>query len=99
MRKAKFSFGFLNDFFLIWYCSFQEIYCNSHVPVGGPHDPLPARNGQSNGHKNGFRRDAGLNDLKIAHAIKATQVSKPYPKIKHEGAKYVVVNLFFIFSS
>ncbi|VDN59128.1 unnamed protein product [Dracunculus medinensis] len=68
----------------------REIYCNSHVPVGGPHDPLPARNGQSNGHKNGFRRDAGLNDLKIAHAIKATQVSKPYPKIKHEGAKYVV---------
>lgn len=34
--------------------------------------------------------DAGLQDLKIAQAIKATQVLKPYPKIKHEGAKYVV---------
>ncbi|VDM14542.1 unnamed protein product, partial [Wuchereria bancrofti] len=70
----------------------QEIYCNSHVPIAGPHDLPPMRNGYSNGthRSNGFRRDAGLNDLKIAHAIKATQVSKPYPKIKHAGARYVV---------
>ncbi|VDN20256.1 unnamed protein product [Gongylonema pulchrum] len=70
----------------------QEIYCNSHVPTAGPHDLPPLRNGHSNGthRSNGFRRDAGLNDLKIAHAIKATQVSKPYPKIKHAGARYVV---------
>ncbi|KAI1720045.1 hillarin [Ditylenchus destructor] len=40
--------------------------------------------------QNGRKRDAGLDDLKIAHAMKATQVSKPYPKIKHEGAKYIV---------
>uniref|UniRef100_F1KWC6 Kyphoscoliosis peptidase n=2 Tax=Ascaris TaxID=6251 RepID=F1KWC6_ASCSU len=71
----------------------REIYCNGHVPVAGPHDLPPTRNGHpcgsgtSNG---GFRRDAGLEDMKIAHAIKATQVSKPYPKIKHEGARYVV---------
>ncbi|VDM40531.1 unnamed protein product [Toxocara canis] len=71
----------------------QEIYCNSHVPVAGPHDLPPTRNGHQNGSgtSNGaFRRDAGLEDMKIAHAIKATQVSKPYPKIKHEGARYVV---------
>lgn len=56
------------------------------------------RNGYSNGthRSNGFRRDAGLNDLKIAHAIKATQVSKPYPKIKHAGARYVVVNIMIL---
>uniref|UniRef100_A0A915CTT7 Uncharacterized protein n=1 Tax=Ditylenchus dipsaci TaxID=166011 RepID=A0A915CTT7_9BILA len=36
------------------------------------------------------KKDAGLQDLRIAHAMKATQVAKPYPKIKHEGAKYVV---------
>lgn len=34
--------------------------------------------------------DAGLSDMKIAHAMKATQVARPYPKISHEGAKYVV---------
>ncbi|VDO51200.1 unnamed protein product [Onchocerca flexuosa] len=70
----------------------QEIYCNSHVPISGPHNLPPMRNGYSNGtnRSNGFCRDAGLNDLKIAHAIKATQVSKPYPKIKHAGARYVV---------
>lgn len=28
--------------------------------------------------------------MKIAHAMKVTQVMKPYPKIKHEGAKYTV---------
>lgn len=38
-----------------------------------------------------LRSDAGLQDMKIAHAMKATQVLKPYPKIKHEGAKYIVV--------
>ncbi|KAK6040520.1 thymidylate synthase [Cooperia oncophora] len=35
-------------------------------------------------------RDAGLEDMKIAHAIKATQVTKPYPKIIHKGAHYAV---------
>lgn len=40
----------------------------------------------------GFR-DAGLEDMKIAHAIKATQVAKPYPKIIHQGAHYAVVRL------
>ncbi|VDN23341.1 unnamed protein product, partial [Cylicostephanus goldi] len=35
-------------------------------------------------------RDAGLEDMKIAHAIKATQVAKPYPKIVHKGARYAV---------
>ncbi|VDD88292.1 unnamed protein product [Enterobius vermicularis] len=70
----------------------QEIYCNSHVPVAGPHDIPSTRNGILNGRNssNGFRRDAGLDDMKIAHAIKATQVSKPYPKIKHGGARYIV---------
>jgi hypothetical protein len=34
--------------------------------------------------------DAGLQDMKIAHAMKATQVAKPYPKIQHAGAKYAV---------
>uniref|UniRef100_A0A0N5AH95 LIM zinc-binding domain-containing protein n=1 Tax=Syphacia muris TaxID=451379 RepID=A0A0N5AH95_9BILA len=71
----------------------QEIYCNSHVPVAGPHDLASTRNGSSSGGRNssnGFRRDAGLDDMKIAHAIKATQVSKPYPKIKHGGARYIV---------
>lgn len=59
------------------------------------------RNGYSNGtnRSNGFCRDAGLNDLKIAHAIKATQVSKPYPKIKHAGARYVVVSHNYIKAS
>lgn len=42
------------------------------------------------------RPDAGLQDLKIAHAMKATQVAKPYPKIKHEGAKYIVVSYMSI---
>ena len=76
----------------------QEIYCNSHVPVAGPHDIPSTRNGILNGRNssNGFRRDAGLDDMKIAHAIKATQVSKPYPKIKHGGARYIVVSYFSI---
>lgn len=37
--------------------------------------------------------DAGVQDLKIQAAMKATQIAKPYPKIKHEGAK-----VYFIFS-
>lgn len=41
--------------------------------------------------------NAGLHDLKIAHAMKAQKVVKPYPKIKHEGAKYVVVTFIFLF--
>lgn len=46
-------------------------------------------NGIENNNK---KSDAGLQDLRIAHAIKATQITKPYPKIKHEGAKYIVVS-------
>uniref|UniRef100_A0A914ED62 LIM zinc-binding domain-containing protein n=1 Tax=Acrobeloides nanus TaxID=290746 RepID=A0A914ED62_9BILA len=75
----------------------QEVYCNNHVPNANPHDPpvqTKANGKLSNGnHTNGSERypkDAGLKDIKIAHALKATQVSKPYPKIKHEGAKYIV---------
>ncbi|MFH4975530.1 hypothetical protein AB6A40_002239 [Gnathostoma spinigerum] len=72
----------------------KEIYCNNHVPEAGPHHPIPSRtNGHTSSdrtHSNGFRRDAGLDDMKIAHALKATQVLKPYPKIKHEGARYTV---------
>uniref|UniRef100_A0A1I7ZV80 LIM zinc-binding domain-containing protein n=1 Tax=Steinernema glaseri TaxID=37863 RepID=A0A1I7ZV80_9BILA len=72
----------------------MEIYCSNHVPTAGPHDPPPIRShsnhSAANGGPNGRRADAGMADMKIAHAIKATQVAKPYPKIKHEGAKYVV---------
>ncbi|GMS83183.1 hypothetical protein PENTCL1PPCAC_5358, partial [Pristionchus entomophagus] len=75
----------------------KEVYCSNHVPVASPHDlPLESRqqNGSpANGH-NGqdkdYRRDAGLNDMRIAHALKATKVAKPYPKITHAGAHYVV---------
>lgn len=69
------------------------------MPNANPHDlpPSAKTNGKTNGnHKAGPERfpnkDAGLSDMKIAHAIKATQVAKPYPKIKHEGAKYIVVS-------
>lgn len=52
-------------------------------------------NNNNDNEKNGRSRgDAGLEDMKIAHAMKATQVLKPYPKIKHEGAKYIVVKFF-----
>ncbi|KAK6031401.1 hypothetical protein OSTOST_02450, partial [Ostertagia ostertagi] len=73
-----------------------EVYCANHVPIAGPHDlPLSRSNGSpiENGTgktSNGYRRDAGLEDMKIAHAIKATQVAKPYPKIVHKGAHYAV---------
>uniref|UniRef100_A0A914W6V1 LIM zinc-binding domain-containing protein n=1 Tax=Plectus sambesii TaxID=2011161 RepID=A0A914W6V1_9BILA len=74
----------------------QEIYCNNHVPLAGPHDLPPQKataNGKANGHSpvdGQHRNDAGLGDMKIAHAMKATQVAKPYPKILHAGAKYIV---------
>ncbi|KIH49419.1 hypothetical protein ANCDUO_20506, partial [Ancylostoma duodenale] len=73
-----------------------EVYCANHVPIAGPHDLPPSRSDGSpieNGTgktSNGYRRDAGLADMKIAHAIKATQVAKPYPKIVHKGARYAV---------
>lgn len=82
----------------------QEIYCNNHVPLAGPHDLPPAKstttaagaaNGKANGHSPvdaPHRNDAGLGDMKIAHAMKATQVAKPYPKIQHAGARYIVVS-------
>ncbi|PIC44226.1 hypothetical protein B9Z55_004666 [Caenorhabditis nigoni] len=75
----------------------KEVYCSNHVPIAGPHDlPMASTNGsgkhlENNNHvKNGNWIDAGLSDMKIAHAMKATQVARPYPKISHEGAKYVV---------
>ncbi|CAD5216151.1 unnamed protein product [Bursaphelenchus xylophilus] len=74
----------------------REVYCNNHVPNANPHDPLPTTNGKTlrnninNNNNDKQWVDAGLADMKIAHAMKATQVAKPYPKIKHEGAKYVV---------
>ncbi|KAK5966308.1 LIM zinc-binding domain-containing protein, partial [Trichostrongylus colubriformis] len=74
----------------------KEVYCANHVPIAGPHDPpflrsdgSPTENGTGRT-SNGYRRDAGLEDMKIAHAIKATQVAKPYPKIVHKGAHYAV---------
>uniref|UniRef100_A0A0K0EKG5 LIM zinc-binding domain-containing protein n=1 Tax=Strongyloides stercoralis TaxID=6248 RepID=A0A0K0EKG5_STRER len=77
----------------------KEIYCSNHVPNANPHDlpVLTNRNKSSTdiiksnvrGYKN-HPADAGIADLKIAHAIKATQVAKPYPKIIHGGANYVV---------
>lgn len=54
----------------------------------GKHSPEMEKHGNNTSK---VRPDAGLKDLKIAHAMKATQVLKPYPKIKHEGAKYIVV--------
>ncbi|WKX92891.1 hypothetical protein Q1695_010709 [Nippostrongylus brasiliensis] len=74
----------------------EEVYCANHVPIAGPHDPLPSRSNGSpvesgtGGSTTVHRRDAGLEDMKIAHAIKATQVAKPYPKIVHRGARYAV---------
>ncbi|CAJ0959540.1 unnamed protein product, partial [Mesorhabditis belari] len=76
------------------YCSNHEVYCSNHVPIASPHDlPVEKKMNGNEKEKGGvqlFHRDAGINDMKIAHAIKATQVAKPYPKIVHEGAKYVV---------
>ncbi|CAD6192087.1 unnamed protein product [Caenorhabditis auriculariae] len=73
----------------------KEVYCANHVPIAGPHDlPLTGTRTtvetNNNNKSENYRRDAGLNDMKIAHAMKATQVAKPYPKINHEGAHYVV---------
>ncbi|PAV63800.1 hypothetical protein WR25_26309 [Diploscapter pachys] len=78
----------------------KEVYCANHVPIAGPHDSVVVgQKGEKDGKVNGdnkqsnipnHRRDAGLNDIKIAHAIRATQVAKPYPKIEHQGAKYIV---------
>ena len=92
-ESCMFIFGRLYDSNFI---SFQEVYCSNHVPNPNPHD-LPVmkptngnsiKSGNSPGAK--YPRDAGLSDMRIAHAIKATQVAKPYPKIQHAGAKYVV---------
>ncbi|CAJ0587060.1 unnamed protein product, partial [Mesorhabditis spiculigera] len=72
----------------------KEVYCSNHVPIASPHD-LPMEK-KANGSpkeraaEKQYKIDAGINDMKIAHAIKATGVAKPYPKIMHEGAKYVV---------
>ncbi|CAI4221763.1 unnamed protein product [Auanema sp. JU1783] len=74
----------------------KEVYCANHVPIAGPHDlvPLKAETGSPDSSQHNrsmnYRRDAGLADMKIAHAIKATQVAKPYPKIEHKGAMYMI---------
>lgn len=72
----------------------REVYCKNHVPNADPHDPVPLLSkkepNNNNIHNDSKWVDAGLADMKIAHAMKATQVAKPYPKIKHEGAKYLV---------
>uniref|UniRef100_A0A7E4ULE6 LIM zinc-binding domain-containing protein n=1 Tax=Panagrellus redivivus TaxID=6233 RepID=A0A7E4ULE6_PANRE len=75
----------------------KEVYCNSHVPNPNPHDLPPLQrpnytngNDKKSDNNDKFALNAGLGDMKIAHAIKATQVTKPYPKIHHDGAKYVV---------
>lgn len=78
----------------------REVYCKNHVPNASPHDSSPhVTNGVGNApmtestnkhiHPQNWP-DAGVQDLKIQAAMKATQIAKPYPKIKHEGAKYVV---------
>lgn len=62
----------------------REVYCSNHVPNASAHDPMPLKtkmNGANNksGHSTPDSRfDAGLQDLKIAHAIKGTQLTKPY---------------------
>ncbi|KAI6242816.1 Kyphoscoliosis peptidase [Aphelenchoides fujianensis] len=77
----------------------REVYCANHTPIANPHDPLPNRTAKSNGKStpsaaSDVRRvDAGLQDMKLAHLMKATQVAKPYPKIKHEGAKTTTIKL------
>ncbi|KAL3102326.1 hypothetical protein niasHS_003735 [Heterodera schachtii] len=81
----------------------REVYCRNHVPNATPHDPtLPLPPSPSNGvepnachqqqqmRRHRHNADAGLHDMKIAHAMKVTQAVKPYPKIKHGGAKYIV---------
>ena len=83
------------------YCRNHVPIAKPHDPTLPPPLPSSPANGSTNGHGNNThnngshhieprQRDAGLQDMKIAHAMKVTQVMKPYPKIKHEGAKYIV---------
>lgn len=83
----------------------REVYCTSHVPLAGPHDPNPHKptvlapktvtNGQ-NGHtsprQNGHPNNAGVDDINIKHAMRAQAIQKPYPKLHHAGAKYILVD-------
>jgi len=49
-------------------------------------------NGQCN--NNGDQpKNVVVGDMRMQHALKATEIQKPYPKIVHQGAKYVVVSL------
>ncbi|KRY34231.1 Kyphoscoliosis peptidase [Trichinella spiralis] len=76
----------------------QEVYCNNHVPQAGPHDPIPHRsnllcagNGsQGSPTPNGSGSDSLVGDMKIKHLLKATEIQKPYPKIVHPGARYLI---------
>lgn len=77
----------------------QEIYCSNHVPVPGPHDPVPHRSnllnspGLSPADFSGSNPDnTGVGDIRIQHALKATELQKPYPKITHAGANYALVS-------
>lgn len=65
----------------------QEIYCGNHVPVPGPHDPIPHRSNLlsspalSPDHSSSIGGDfassggggaGGVGDIRIQHALKAT---------------------------
>ncbi|VDP29714.1 unnamed protein product [Soboliphyme baturini] len=73
-----------------------EIYCNNHVPQAGPHDPIPHRSNLLANFKSGILTNGSsgstIGDMKIQHVLKATEIQKPYPKIIHAGAKYLVVS-------
>ncbi|KFD55831.1 hypothetical protein M513_03270 [Trichuris suis] len=72
----------------------QEVYCVNHVPQAGPHDPIPHRSNLLQGYeaesslRNGLSPTVG--DMKIQHALNATELQKPYPKINHPGARYLL---------
>lgn len=83
----------------------QEVYCTNHVPQANPHDPIPHRSNLLGSPRSGSDRtngaspennqpSEGIGDIKIQHALKATEIQKPYPKIVHPGAKYTVVSFF-----
>lgn len=71
---------------------------------GGPETPNSSSSNASRDHSSDPRNGSYdhsapsghpiIGDIKIQHALRATELQKPYPKITHPGARYEIVSNF-----